>query len=69
MSDVRNESQGDRGLTVRWKIADYELLEEAARVLGQREHLSITTTDIIRSGALRRAEEILSQPADAPQVA
>lgn len=66
MSDLRNESkQVDRGLTVRWPAADFERIEAAARLLGDREHIDITPTDIIRSGAIRRAEEILSQQQEA----
>lgn len=60
MSENGNENDGDRGLTVRWRIADWERIEQAAKALGEREHLRITPTDIVRSGALRRAEEILS---------
>lgn len=66
MSDKDNEpTQAERGLTVRWRVADLDRIAAAARALGQREHIDVTVTDIIRSGAIRRAEEIL----DAQQVA
>jgi hypothetical protein len=45
---------------IRWLPDDWKKVEEAARVLGEREHLEITPTDIIRSGALRHAAEILN---------
>lgn len=51
--------------TVRWMIADYEAIEQAAKVLAAREHIEITPTDIIRSGAIRRADEILATEQEA----
>jgi len=46
--------------TVRWPQEDWERIKDAARALGEREHIPITPTDIIRSGAIRRADEILT---------
>lgn len=48
-----------RALTVRWPADHFEKIEEAARVLSERERYTVTPTDIIRSGAVLRAEEIL----------
>ena len=51
-----------RNHAVRWKAEDWARIEEAARVKGEQEHLQLTATDIIRSGALRFVAEILSPP-------
>ena len=50
----------DRKHTVIWSGEDWERLEAAARVFGQREHMDVAEVDIIRSGARRLAEEILA---------
>ena len=45
---------------VRWLPSDLERIERAAQVLSARERLNLTTADIIRRGALKEADEILS---------
>lgn len=48
-----------RALTVRWSADQFEKIEEAARVLAAKTGASATPTDVIRFGAVQRAEEIL----------
>jgi hypothetical protein len=55
-----------RNHAVRWKAEDWERIEEAARIKGAEEHLDLTPTDIIRSGALRFVAEILAPNVVAP---
>lgn len=52
-------------LPVKWNGTDWAKLTAAADVLTARENFKITPTDIIRSGALRRAEEVLAAEATA----
>ena len=44
---------------VRWDRETFDRLCEAAAVWSARDHLKLTVADVIRSGALRRADEIL----------
>lgn len=53
-------ASGDRKHTVVWDLEEWRKLEAAAEALGQREGFKVIPADIIRSGALRRAEEVLS---------
>jgi hypothetical protein len=46
--------------TIKWDSVDWDRIEEATRLLGERHHIDLTTTDIIRSGARRFVEEILN---------
>lgn len=52
--------QDDRIHAVRWDRDVFARLERAAEVWSEREHLSLTVADVIRTGAIRRADEILS---------
>jgi hypothetical protein len=46
--------------SVRWLPSDLERVERAAQVLGARERIPMSAADIIRRGALKEADEILS---------
>lgn len=59
MSEPEKPEATEKKHTVIWQGDDWEKLEKAARALNEREHLNLAPVDIIRSGALRRAEEIL----------
>jgi hypothetical protein len=64
MSDTEAEDSKSesKNVPMRWRVEEWELLERAAVAFGVLEHMPRTTpTAIIRSGALRRAEEILEE--------
>lgn len=50
----------DRPHTIRWDPEDWERIEEAAQLLGERQHLDLAAVDIIRSGTRRFVDEILT---------
>lgn len=62
MDVVRNEP-AERSVTVRWRVADLDRIRAAAARLAQREGVTVSNSDIIRSGAIRRADEILADEA------
>ena len=59
-----SETKSER-LSVAVTPTDLETIERAARALSEREGVSITVSDLMRSGALRRANEILAAAAEA----
>jgi len=52
-------------LSVAVTPTDLETIERAARALSDREGVTVSVSDLVRSGAMRRAEEILSAAAAA----
>lgn len=60
MTTPSNETEGDRGLTVRWKADDWRSIEDAIRALNDRDKSDLTPTDFIRMSTRRFAAEILS---------
>lgn len=54
-----SEAVESRSLTIRWPAEDFAKIEEAAKAKSEQEQYTVTPTDIIRSGALMRANEIL----------
>jgi uncharacterized protein (DUF1778 family) len=47
-------------LSVAVTPTDLETIEKAARALSDREGVTVSVSDLVRSGAMRRAEEILA---------
>lgn len=61
-TDRESESSGSKNVPMRWRADEWATLERAASAFAEREHMRRTTpTDVIRSGAMRRAEEILAE--------
>ena len=56
------EDEGRRH-TVRWKSGEWDLLERAAEKLAAERRERVIPTDLIRAGALLRAEQILTNEA------
>lgn len=62
--DTPKETEaGPKVLSVRFSPEDLARFKEAARVLGEREHLDLLPIDIVRSGARRFADEVLGDAA------
>ena len=66
MPDLGKQTDKPKQHPVMWDADDWRRIEEAADVLGAREHIDLNPTDIIRSGTRRFVDEILNhQPAKA----
>lgn len=61
--DPEGGAAGPKVLSVRFSSDDLARFKEAAKVLGEREHLDLLPIDIVRSGARRFATEILGEAA------
>ena len=57
------QADDEKSFTIRWKLHEWERIQEAVRTLTEREHFRHSPTDVIRSGAMRRVEEILNDAA------
>lgn len=57
------ERETSTSRAVRWLPSELDRLKMAAEILSAREHINLSTADIIRRGALREAEAILGQAA------
>ena len=59
-----SKAAADRPHTIRWDPADWDRIEEAAKVLAERQHMDLAAVDIIRSGTRRFVDEILTSKPD-----
>lgn len=60
---VKQEVTEEKVHAVKWRGEEWDRIEAAAAAMTEREHFPVSPTDIIRSGAVRRADEILGQAA------
>ena len=63
MADAIKETDAEQEVadvvrSQRWTADEWRRIGKAAERLGEREHLNLSHADIIKSGALRRADEI-----------
>lgn len=56
---MAEETRSER-VTIALTPTEYSRIEEAARLMSARDDFGITMSDVVRSGGLRRAEEILA---------
>ena len=52
---------------VRWRAGDMERLKRAARVWSERDNLQLSVADVVRSGALEKADTILGPRESEPE--
>ena len=62
---ARQPDEDQKVHQVRWEADDWARILRTAEVLGDRDHLNLTATDIIRSGTLKLVEATLG-PAREP---
>jgi hypothetical protein len=65
MTEPVKQESDEKVHAIKWRGEEWDRIELAARALTEREHFTVTPTDIIRSGAARRSEEILQHLTDA----
>lgn len=64
MTEVgKEEPLTGRNHPVRWSPEEWKKIEDAAHAWGEREHVNFTPTDVIRSGTMRRCEDLMVSPA------
>lgn len=61
MSEAARQSEPPKKVyPVTWEPEDWQRINEAMQVWGDREHLNLTPADVIRSGTRRFCDEILN---------
>jgi hypothetical protein len=63
MTTGNKPSEAYRKHSVLWPNEDWEALEKAARLLGEREHIPVSPVDLIKGSTMKRVHEILAQAA------
>lgn len=59
MTDPIKANTEPRKHTVLWRPEDWERIEQAAKVISDREHIEVAPVDLIRGSTMRRVDEIL----------
>ena len=70
MPDPARQSEASKKVyPVTWEAEDWQRILEAVRIWGEREHVSFTPADVIRSGTSRFVDELIGPKAEDQQPA